>query len=73
MTRLDLERHAFSLSIEDQLDLAETLWEHASPPVAISSDGELGELLDARREQVLRSPEASRPWAKVKARLLQAT
>jgi putative addiction module component (TIGR02574 family) len=72
MKRLDLQRQAFELPLEEQLDLAQALWDHASPPGAITSEVELAELLDARHEEALRAPEAARPWPEVKARLLAA-
>jgi putative addiction module component (TIGR02574 family) len=69
MTTADLKRHAFQLSVEEQLDLAQALWEHASPPADPNLSPELVELLAARQQHVLKNPDAGSTWEEVKARL----
>jgi len=70
MTRSDLTRLALELPVDEQLDLAQTLWEHASPASDFSLSAELKELLEARLLEARTNPEAGVPWEEVKARLL---
>jgi putative addiction module component (TIGR02574 family) len=70
MTKADLTRHALELSIEEQLDLAQEIWERASPAADFSLSDELKELLEARLLEARTNPEAGIPWEEVKARLL---
>jgi len=70
MTKTDLAREALELPIEDQLDLAQTLWEHASPSPDLTISPELKELLEARLLEARANPEAGVPWEEVMARLL---
>jgi putative addiction module component (TIGR02574 family) len=70
MTKTDLARHALELPIEDQIDLAQTLWEHASPEADFALSDELKDLLEARLLEAHTNPEAGSPWEEVKARLL---
>lgn len=70
MTKADLTRRALELPLDEQIDLAQTLWEHASPPVDLTLSGELKELLDARLLEARTHPEAGISWEEVKARLL---
>jgi putative addiction module component (TIGR02574 family) len=70
MTKADLARQALELPLDDQLDLAQTLWEHASPEPDLALSPELKELLEARLLEARLHPEAGVPWEEVKARLL---
>jgi putative addiction module component (TIGR02574 family) len=72
MTKLDLQRRALELPIEDQLDLAQAIWDQAAPPDSFSSSRELLDALEARLLRARESPEAARPWEEVRARLLGA-
>lgn len=71
MTKADLTRRALELPIEEQLDLAQTLWEHASPPAEFTLSPELAELLEERLQEARENPDAGIPWEEVKARLLR--
>lgn len=71
MTKADLTRHALELPLEEQLDLAQEIWEHASPAADLSLSDELKELLEARLLEARTNPEAGVPWEEVKARLLR--
>lgn len=69
MTTAELRKHAFQLPVEEQLDLAQALWEHASPPTTPNLSPELVQLLTERRQHVLENPDAGSTWKEVKARL----
>ena len=71
MTKANLTRLALELPIEEQLDLAQELWDHASPPADFSLSPELKELLEARLHEAHANPEAGIPWTEMKARLLK--
>jgi putative addiction module component (TIGR02574 family) len=73
MTKADLTRRALELPVEDQLDLAQTLWEHASPPADFDLSPKLAKFLEARRQEASENPEAGLPWEEIKARLLRRT
>ena len=68
MTKADLTRHALELPIEEQIELAQTLWEHASPEAGFVLSDELKDLLDARLREAHTNPEAGSSWEEVKAR-----
>ena len=70
MTKADLTRRALDLPIEEQLELAQTLWEHASPAADCSLSDDLKNLLEARLLEARANPEAGVSWEDVKARLL---
>ncbi|HKH49820.1 MAG TPA: addiction module protein [Thermoanaerobaculia bacterium] len=70
MTRVDLTRRALELPIEEQIELAQTLWEHASPAADFTLSNELKDLLEARLLEARANPEAGMLWEDVKARLL---
>jgi putative addiction module component (TIGR02574 family) len=72
MSKLDLLDQALALSVEDQLDLAQRLWERASPPKGDFLSKELVDLLETRRQEALADPGGSVPWSEVKARLTQS-
>lgn len=71
MTKRDLTRLALELPLDEQIELAQTLWEHAAPPTDFSLPDELKEFLDARLAEACNHPEAGVPWEEVKARLLK--
>lgn len=73
MTKADLTRQALELPIDEQLEIAQTLWEHASPPVDSTLTPELEELLEARYREAHANPEAGLSWEDMKARLLRRT
>lgn len=70
MTKRDLTRLALELPLDEQLELAQTLWEHAAPPADFTLPAELKDLLEARLIEARKNPEAGVPWEEVKARLL---
>jgi putative addiction module component (TIGR02574 family) len=69
MTKAELTRLALELPIDDQLDLAQTLWEHASPPADFTLSPELEELLDERIREAEANPNAGITWEELEARL----
>ncbi len=71
MTKADLTRLALELPIDQRLDLAQTLWDSASPPEDFTLTPELRELLDARLRDAEDHPETSVTWEEMKARLLR--
>lgn len=71
MTKADLTRLALELPVAEQLEVAQTLWEHASPPADFAPSPELAQLLEARRQEGQAHPEAGIPWEEMKARLLK--
>lgn len=71
MAKADLIRQALELPLDDQLDLAQTLWDHASPEADYSLSPDLEQLLEARRLEALENPDAGIPWEEVRARLFQ--
>jgi len=71
MTKTDLTRLALELPIDERLDLAQTLWDSASPPDDFEVTPELRELLDCRLREAEASPEAGITWEEMKARLLK--
>jgi putative addiction module component (TIGR02574 family) len=73
MTKADLTRQALELPLDDQLDLAQALWEHASPVADYSLPPELEQLLAARLLEAHENPEAGVPWEEVRARLFERT
>ncbi len=70
MTKSELTQQALALPVEEQLDLAQEIWERASPPPDIRLSNDLRELLDERRAEVLAQPESRVPWEEARARLL---
>jgi len=71
MTKTDLTRLALELPIDERLDLAQTLWDSASPPADFEVTPELRELLDSRLREAEANPEAGITWEEMKARLLK--
>ena len=69
MTVADLTQRALELSVEEQLELAQSIWDHASPPADFDLSPELKTLLEARRLEAIANPGAGVPWHEVKARL----
>lgn len=72
MTKDDLTRLALELPVEDQLDLAQTLWEHASPPADFSLTPELAEVLETRLREARENPEGGLSWEDVKTRIFRS-
>jgi putative addiction module component (TIGR02574 family) len=70
MTKADLTRLALELPIDQRLDLAQTLWDSASPPEDFTLTPELKGLLDARLLEAEANPDTGVTWAEMKARLL---
>lgn len=56
MTKAEIREQALSLPVDDQLDLAQKLWDNASPPDDFTVTAELRELLDERLETARRDP-----------------
>ena len=73
MTMADLTRAALELSVDEQLDLAQTLWDHAAPPTDPPISPELRDLLEARLQEAERNPEAGIPWDEALSRLRRKT
>ena len=71
MTKADLIRQALELPLDEQLDLAQTLWEHASPEADFTLTPDLRDLLESRLLEARTNPGAGVPWEDVKARLLR--
>ena len=71
MTKTDLARLALELPIDERLDLAQTLWDSASPPDDFTLTSELRDLLDARLLEAEANPDTDITWAEMKARLLR--
>jgi len=71
MTNADLTRLALELPIDERLELAQKLWDSASPPEDFEVTPALRELLDARYQEAQANPEAGIPWKEMKARLLK--
>jgi putative addiction module component (TIGR02574 family) len=69
MTKTALLDQALTLPVEDQLDLAQSLWEHASPPEDSQLPQDLIDLLESRRQEAIENPDAGVPGDEVKARL----
>ena len=61
MTKSEIAQQALSLPFEDQLDLAQTLWENASPPPDFELSPELKELLEARLKEAQENPDGCPP------------
>lgn len=71
MTKADLSRLAQDLPVNEQLELAQELWEQASPPPDFALSSDLKELLEARLFEARNSPEPGISWEEMKARLLK--
>jgi len=71
MTKTDLARLALELPIDERLDLAQTLWDSASPPDDFTLTPDLRDLLDARLLEAETNPDTDITWAEMKARLLR--
>lgn len=70
MTKADLTRHALELPIDEQIELAQAIWEHASPEADFVLSDDLKELLEARLLEARLHPEEGITWEEMKARLL---
>lgn len=71
MTKTDLRQEALALPVEDQLDLAQALWENASPPSEFEISPELKELLEARLKDAQEHPDDGLTWEEVKAEVFK--
>jgi putative addiction module component (TIGR02574 family) len=71
MTKADLTRLALELPVDERLDLAQTLWDSASPPEDFTLSQELRDLLDARLLEAEANPDTGVTWEEMKARLLR--
>ena len=71
MTKADLTRLALELPIDQRLDLAQTLWDSASPPEDFTLTPELKDLLDTRLLEAEANPGTGVTWEEMKARLLR--
>ncbi|HEY2293897.1 MAG TPA: addiction module protein [Thermoanaerobaculia bacterium] len=71
MTKADLTRLALELPIDERLDLAQTLWDSASPLEDFTLTPELRDLLDAQLREAEANPDTSVTWEEMKARLLR--
>jgi putative addiction module component (TIGR02574 family) len=71
MTRTKIAEIALKLPPEEQLELAQTLWDNVSPPDDFELTPELRELLNKRRAEARATPEAGVPWEEIKARILR--
>jgi putative addiction module component (TIGR02574 family) len=71
MTKADLSRLALELPVDEQLELAQELWEQASPPPDFTLSSDLKDLLEARLLEARSNPQAGIPWEEMKARLLK--
>jgi putative addiction module component (TIGR02574 family) len=68
MTTAEIRKQALKLSVDEQLDLAQALWERASPTPVFSLSDEVRTLLEDRRAEALANPEGGIPWEQVEAR-----
>lgn len=71
MTKSEIRQGALSLPVEDQLDLAQALWENASPPSEFELSLELKELLEARLKHAQENPDDGLTWEEVKAEVFK--
>ena len=70
VTKTELEAKLLALPVADRLDLAQALWDSASPPPDPPLSDELKALLDRRRAEFFADPDAGSSWEEVKARIL---
>ncbi|HEX4963903.1 MAG TPA: addiction module protein [Thermoanaerobaculia bacterium] len=71
MTKSDLQREVLRLPVEEQLELAEAIWdrvEHAAPQPSLPDWQR--DLLDERIAADDAEPEAGSPWGEVQQRIL---
>ncbi len=70
MTKSQLTHEALALPMEDQLDLAQALWQNASPPPELELSPELKTMLEARLKEAQENPDDGHTWEEVKAHVL---
>ncbi len=71
MTRAELQQKLMELPVDERLDIAQTLWDSATPQPEIPAlTDEQKALLSERRAAFLADPAACHPWEEVKARIL---
>jgi len=73
MTKAQLKREALQLPVEEQLEIAEAIWEHLEsaadqPPIP---DWQR-QLLDERIAEDDADPEGGSPWEQVKQRIISS-
>jgi putative addiction module component (TIGR02574 family) len=71
MTKVEVLTAATKLPPDEQLELAQELWENMSPPAELALTPELRELLEARRTEARANPGTSIPWSEARARILE--
>jgi putative addiction module component (TIGR02574 family) len=69
MTKDELLRLALELPIDDRLDLAQAIWDSASPPAGFRLTPDLERLLDARLAEAKADPGRGITWEEMAARL----
>ncbi len=71
MTRAELQDRLMDLPVDERLDIAQTLWDSASPrPNSPVLTDDQKALLEQRRAAFLADPDAFHSWEDVKARIL---
>lgn len=71
MTKVEILTAATRLPLEEQLELAQELWNNVSPPADLDLSPELRDLLEARRAEAMSNPGTSIPWSEARARILE--
>jgi putative addiction module component (TIGR02574 family) len=67
MTKSDLIRMALRPPREEQLEIAQAIWERAAPSVDFTVPPELRDLLEARLLEAHSNPETGISWEEIKA------
>ena len=70
MTKPEIRQEALALPLADQIELAQALWENASPPSDVELSPELKVVLEERLEEAREHPEDGLTWEEVKAKVL---
>ena len=71
MTKAELQEKLMDLPVEERLDLAQTLWDSASPhPEGPELTNGQKAVLEKRRATFLANPDAFDSWEDVKSRIL---
>jgi len=71
MTRVELQEQLMELPLEERLDIAQILWDSASPPLEPPTlTDEQKAVLEKRRAAFLADPDACSSWEEAKARIL---
>jgi putative addiction module component (TIGR02574 family) len=72
MTRIEIEREALRLSMEERLELAEAIWNSVGMEPPLPLQDWQRQILDDRIAADDAAPEAGSPWPEVKRRILAA-